>query len=380
MRRPMTFRRCLTLALTCCAATFARAQNATTRRLNPVSATHPAEFSSIAMIRELGDGRVIVLDTTEKRLLVADFRDGTVKPLGRTGDGPEEYRRPNALFPLPNDSTLLTDASARRWILFAGDHPVGTVGGQSPLMAGGGTVRGADVAGRVVMSFLPRDLGRAVDQGDSLYLVRLSRTSARGDTVARLRSGYGGPPGSSTKATPTSAPRYKPGPRREFMLAPLVGDQALAFADGWIAVARMEPYRVDWIDTAGGMHRGNPLQGGATVLDDREKQFYLERMSARDGKPAGPPSDIKAWMATIPPFWGFNSSLFAAPDGVLVIARAPTSELPNPTYDLVDRRGVLRERLSLRATERIVGFGARSVYLSTVDSDGIERLRRHTWP
>ena len=145
MRRPMTFRRCLTLALTCCAATLARAQNATARRLNPVSATHPAEFSSIAMIRELGDGRVIVLDTTEKRLLVADFRDGTVKPLGRTGDGPEEYRRPNALFPLPNDSTLLTDASARRWILFAGDHPVGTVGGQSPLMAGGGTVRGADV-------------------------------------------------------------------------------------------------------------------------------------------------------------------------------------------------------------------------------------------
>lgn len=376
----MPFRQFGFLALACCAAAVAGGQNAPIRRLNAASATHPAEFSGIAMIRELRDGRVIVLDTTEKRLLAADFRNGTVTPLGRTGDGPEEYRRPNALFPLTGDSTLLTDAMARRWILFAGDRPVATVGGQSPLMANGATVRGVDSAGRVVTSFLPTDLGRAIDQGDSLYLARFSRMSARGDTVTRLRSGFGGPPGSATQATPRMERRYVPGPKRQFMLAPLVGDQALAFADGWIAVARVEPYRVDWIDPAGAMHRGNPLPRGATVLDDREKRFYLERLAARDGRPAGPPEDITNWRATIPPFWGFSSSLFAAPDGMLVIARAATSKAPNPTYDFVDRRSAHRGQLSLKANERIVGFGARSIYLSVADDDGIERLRRHSWP
>lgn len=374
--------RSLPIALACCVAVVARGQDRTALRLNPVPATHPAEFSSIAVVRELGDGRVIVLDTTEKRLLVADFRSGTAQQLGRTGDGPEEYRRPNGLFPLLNDSTLVVDATGRRWILLAGDRPVETIGPQSPVIVrdgAGGFVRGVDVTGRVVMSVTPRLPGRPVDQGDSLYLARFSRMTGQGDTVARLRSPYGGPPGSATSATPRMLPRYQLGLRRELMLAQLVGDQAIAFVDGWIAVARVEPYRVDWIDTAGKMHYGKPLAAAATVLDDREKRFYLARMAERDGRPAGPPSDIKNWRADIPPFWG-TSSVFAAPGGVLVIARAQTSVLPNSTYDVVDRSGVYRGQLSLSATERIVGFGVRSVYLSTVDSDGIERLRRHPWP
>jgi hypothetical protein len=46
----------------------------------------------------------------------------------------------------------------------------------------------------------------------------------------------------------------------------------------------------------------------------------------------------------------------------------------------VNRRGGLDGQLVLATNERVVGFGARSVYLSVTDDDGIQRLRRHPWP
>lgn len=364
----------------------APAQRPAALTLKPASGVVPGEFTSIGMIRELANGRVIVLDTGQKKVLLADFRTGTVAPVSRVGEGPQEYRYPAVLFPLPGDSSLIVDLQLRRWILLAGERPVVTVPPQSLVLAGEGwegRVRGAGPDGRVVMIFTPRIPERAIDQGDSLYLVRVSRTTGRGDTLTRLRSPFGGPPGSATKNTPefsAAMPPARPGAQRHYMMAPPISDQAIVFPDGWVAVARVAPYRVDWIDNSGKVRRGAPVAVSITTLDDREKRAYLSRLSKLDGNPAGEPSDIKEWLPAIPPFWGLTTSLFTVPDGQLLIARSPTAALPNPTYDLVDRSGGYRGQLSLQPDERIVGFGANSVYVSVADADGIEKLRRHPWP
>jgi hypothetical protein len=379
------FRLSLVYAVVCALVPAAgAAQRPTVLSLKAPSGILPAEFTGIGMIRELANGRVIVLDTAEKRVYVADFESGTAELVSRTGDGPQEYRRPTALFPLSADSSLIVDVEQRRWILLVGERPVATVPPQSPVIAGGGyQLRGVDARGRAVMLYLPRDLNRPADQGDSLYLVRLARSTGRGDTLTRVRSPFGGPPGSASKNTPELEPAavpIRPGAVRQYMMAPAISDQAIAFPDGWIAIARVAPYRVDWIDNAGRMRRGAPLPVPVTKLDDAEKRAYLARLSTLDGAAAGEPGDIRNWIPAIPPFWGFNGSLFTAPDGRLLIARARTAALPNPTYDLVDRDGVYRGQLALKQNERVVGFGLRSVYVSVTDADGIERLRRHPYP
>jgi hypothetical protein len=53
---------------------------------------------------------------------------------------------------------------------------------------------------------------------------------------------------------------------------------------------------------------------------------------------------------------------------------------PTPRYDLVDRSGRLIGQLAMPDSERVVGFGPRSVYIVTTDGDGFQRLRRHPWP
>lgn len=351
-------------------------------RLKPASATHPEAFSGIERIRELADGRLIALDSAEHKLYLVDFRAGTAAQLGRVGDGPQEYRRPNGLFALPGDSTLVSDARTRRLILLHHDQLVATTPATAPVMTvSDGFILGAGADGSLVRGDTPSGLGRAIDQGDSLILARFSRQTGRGDTLARMRSGFGGPPGSATKSTPMAEAAAGPSSRRQYMVAPVIGDQAFGFPDGWIAVARMEPYRVDWITPAGEVRRGPPINVPLAPLNDKEKRFYLARAAARDGKPAGEPSDIKDWRSAIPPFWGFfNAALYPAPQGHLVIARAPTVALPMPTYDWIDRSGVHRGQLVLAANESVVGFGAQSVYVVARQADGTEQLRRHPWP
>ena len=358
------------------------AQRPQTIRLKPTNSVHPAEFSGVARVRELEDGRLIVLDSMEHKLYLVDFRLGTSTPFGRVGDGPEEYRWPNGLFALPGDSTVVTDARTRRLIFFHGEHPAATIPATAPVMnAVEGFIIGADRAGYIDVAFLPRGLGRARDQGDSILIARFARANGRGDTLTRMRSGFGGPPGSATKATPLAVRAAGPPDQRQYMRAPVIGDEAIGFPDGWIAVARMEPYRVDWIDPAGMLHRGRPIPVPVTPLDDKEKRFYLARVAKLDGKPAGNPEDIRDWRPAIPPFWGFYiDAPHQVPGGIFMIRRAPTVVRPTPTYDFVDRSGAYLGQLVLPAGESVVGFCARSVYVVVVDSDGLESLRRHPWP
>src|SRR6185503_15824824 len=94
-------------------------------RLTKPDATFPEPFTQVASVRELRDGRVLVLDRRDRIVLLVDFTSGKATPVGREGTGPGEYTQPGRLFPLPGDTTAIYDGPARRFVIV---EPDGTMG------------------------------------------------------------------------------------------------------------------------------------------------------------------------------------------------------------------------------------------------------------
>jgi hypothetical protein len=61
-------------------------------------------------------------------------------------------------------------------------------------------------------------------------------------------------------------------------------------------------------------------------------------------------------------------------------ARTPSADRPGNRYDIVDRAGRLAGQLLLPSSERIIGTGKGAVYVLAIDTDGLQRVRRHPPP
>ena len=108
-------------------------------------------------MRELSDGRVIVTDGAEQRILVLDFVKQMSKEIGREGRGPEEYGLVHLVYDIGADSSFMVDMPGMRFLLFNGDSIVETVPPDDPgAQASGGVVSGADRLGNVVRRRSPR--------------------------------------------------------------------------------------------------------------------------------------------------------------------------------------------------------------------------------
>jgi hypothetical protein len=85
-------------------------------------------FTRISGLRELADGRVIVADQSEKRVVLLDSAWSAARTIARQGQGPLEYSFPAAVIAYPGDSTLISDLLQRRLLLLdpAGD-PIRTI-------------------------------------------------------------------------------------------------------------------------------------------------------------------------------------------------------------------------------------------------------------
>ena len=326
-------------------------------RLPPANARPALEFSDVFSMRELRDGRVLVFDRKENWLAVVDLDRASIRHLGRPGSGPGEFQGPLALFPLGGDSTLAADL-VHRWLILVGDSIVATLPPDDPAVRAVALwPLGADRRGRV----LARSFGRA---SDSFHVSLVNRASGRIDTIATLRLGV-------RRARVSTVNEPGRGPAMRIGRVPLnVQETALLTLDGWTAVVRLEPYRVDWRSPEGRWSSGRPIAMREIRMDERERKAYAER---------NPWSRTEAdWPETVPPF-DSPTSMFATPDGWLAIQRLPTAGGPETRYDLIDRSGVRRAQLVLPRNQHIVGFGAVSVYVIETDDDGIQRLRRHAY-
>lgn len=356
------------------------AQQPAPRSLGRVEVELAEPFTEVRGVRELGDGRLVVLDGREQQILLVDLRAQTRTHIGRIGDGPGEYRLPLRLYPLPGDTTAVYDMPRPQGLLLIGPdgRPAGlrsTSGdppGSRPLIQ----PHAVDRLGRYYIR--DRDPFATGPTPDSAPLVRIDpRTGTRtvvGRMVDRVWMDH-------FRERPT-----RPGPLPPFATVA----QWAVDTDGRVAVVSVQPYRITFFLPDGRRVDGPAIPWERIALSTEHRSDYMERyrrplpmimMGPGGQQTAGyMPNrrpDPTLWPDYLPPF--LPDAATFAPDGRLWIRRTTTADAP-PTYDLIDETGQIASRLILPPRTRLVGFGARSVYLVQLDDDDLEYLQRYSLP
>ena len=353
--------------------------------LRPADATLPVDFSFVGAVRELPDGRVIIADEQETRLVVADSALRGVTPISRTGDGPGEFRTLSIPWALGGDSTLIPERNRHRWIILDRDSPVATMAQNGPAEAPfyGGRVVGSDGAGEIIgLAAALRPNGRPVWPSDSSLLLRVRLNGARVDTLGQI---YEGMKAQDAAGEPAAASRGAASTKPIYVVALIDPDQVAVFADGSIAIARTNPYRVDWCTPSGTCTSGRVL-APRVPMTDREKHAYLEFTAKTTRWPPTKNLDqTVGWTSYVPPFVMVSgmyhaSPLVPLPDGRLLILRLPSADHPLGGYDVIDRHTGLVGHIALPINQRIVGAGMHSIYLVTTDDNDLQHLERRPWP
>ena len=378
---------CFAIQLT--VATIVPAQNPTVRKLSRPQVEFAEPFTDVGSIRELSDGRVIVVDARELTLRLLDFRTGTATIIGRNGAGPGEYRWPTRLYALPGDSTLLQDAALGRLMIIGPDGKPGALYDPNMVETDSGlarlrrfNLRFSDGRGYLYGEAQPIRIGAggAMELADHSAIERLEMKTKKRDTVgfwpvrkdanARLISGVG----------VVTQPRMDAWPVWEHWLVSPSGRIAFVFPD---------PYRVDFPGGGGRSTQNAPIPYERVRVDDALKQQHQEERTApmmgmryaRDGATSmeatrRPYREPSKWPEFLPPYRG-NAQF--GPDGFIWINRMTAANRP-PLYDVIDGNGKLVEQVELPPRTKLVGFGARSVYLVRLDDDDLQYLQRYPLP
>lgn len=354
-------------------------QPAAPSRLGAPTAALEQEFTTIEGVRELKDGRLILLDAKDQAIHLVDLNAKSTKKLGRQGDGPGEYRLPLSLFASRGDTTLINDMARFRQMMVI--TPAGTVGGfvstlDSAINPRNFMVGATDEAGRFYENSY---------SGDSNSIVRWDRARGRRDTLARIsmkaitpvkvRIVGNAPPGSEQRAR--AAPRAFIG-LSQWAVAP----------DGRVAIVTPEPYRVSYVGGSGPRVNGPTIMYTPIPVTDAEKEEYRAEKQrpvaslsmSRDGamttsyrKPRfEEPDDWPDWL---PAFHSNKSASFAS-DGMLWVRRHTKAGAP-ALYDVFDQAAKLSYQLELPARRKLIGFGNGVAYLARVDDDDLHYLERY---
>lgn len=363
----------------CCllVAPVLSAQQIPAIRLAPPDATHSHEFTSITSLRALSDGRVVVTDGREQRLLVLDFARDESREIGRRGRGPEEYSIVSLVHPIAGDSSIMADVMARRWLVLHRDSIVQTIPPDHPaLVASGGIFTSADGRGRVARRVDPtlRDGVTNRTERDSSALVLFARATGRADTVTMLRAAARQLTQRTEQGRIVSSSSYPT------VVMPSEEDFVL-FPDGAIAVARLNPFRVDWRLPDGRWLRGDSLPVRKIRVDARERRaFEARNAGSRPQAPEGFPQPPEPeYPEFVPPF-PMGQGLVRGPRGLLLVRRSKSADFPEMTYLVIDRSSRIVGTFTLSNRERVEGASDRALYISERDDDDIVRLRRHPWP
>jgi hypothetical protein len=392
-------------AMLVASATPALAQNVPTRTLSKPDAEYSEPFTQIAGVRELKDGRLIVIDPRDKTVQVVDMARGTATKLGREGSGPGEYGIPMRLLPLPGDTTAIADMLNNRLLLI---NPNATVGGFVDLnvppppssgregargegagrmmMVGGNMPTMSDAKGRMYYQGMPFQM---TDNGpvsaDSVPMIRWNRASGKRDTLAWLRLPQNANQVTSRGGRGNQQVMVRIGGGPPFNGA----DQMLVAPDGRVAIAHHDPYSIDFVSETGQRTRGQPIRYDRQRITAGHKAEWREvqksatglqitnengRRSATIG-PAGATQDPDVWGGDyMPPF--LQQALSFSNEGYLWVRRTGPAGQP-PTFDVIDRAGNVVQKVVLPKRSRIVGFGNGAVYTVRLDEDDLQYLQKH---
>jgi hypothetical protein len=374
------------------------AQKVQSRALGKPLAELAEPFSGAADVRELADGRLVVLDARDNLLQLVSADLATVRQIGREGSGPTEYRRITQLVARRDDSTLAYDVmNARFLVIDATGAAAGTISlreASGGLPVGPMAVRGYDGAGRLYyqgMKFAMGPSGPAIS--DTSVILRLDPAKGRVDTLGRVRIGapamkMSGDPQKGTGAMRLSMPAF-----------PVVDEWGL-LPDGRVVVVRGADYRMEFISEPGSARSLAPVpyeRVKVTKADHEKAREARKRMEAEVSRAAASaaasvPANARGrgrmpsmavdepteWPEYKPAF--AQGALKVAPDGELWVARLRAASEEGQLYDVFTRAGALRLRVALPPKTALVGIGAKHLYVVRIDADDLQYLQRHTRP
>jgi hypothetical protein len=361
----------------------------------PPTAIFPEDFGAIQTIRELPDGRVLVADPLSKALYVVDMDAGTRTVIGREGEGPEEYRQPDAVWPLPGDSTLLVDLGNGRLVVLGPDLGFGptmpiTVGEfqpGSPLVLA--IPQGVDGAGNLYARVMGGGMGGGPmpDSADILRINRGDQTTAQAakfkiQDMTQTTSGGANNQNVSISPIPLS-------PEDAWGVAP----------DGSVILIRAGDYHLERIAPDGNVSPGPAIPFDPVRIGTAEKEEYVaelgrsggsisvgvemvnDQMSmsfARGGRGAGAREiDQYTWPEVKPPFYSGRIPVDLM--GRAWVRRHVEAGEPS-TYDVFDSAGALVETVLLEHGKRVIGFGRGGIYVVSFDEFDLSYLERYAMP
>lgn len=338
------------------------------------------QFSQVRGVRELRNGKVILVDRLDRGILAADFATGTVQKIGKEGRGPLEYSLVSGLIPMAGDSTLAFDEGNGRFVLLTPDLRIArTFTLILPRLGQPVGARGVDRGGRYYLR-IPAWMFQGARTNDTLPIVRYDVARGQVDTIAFAK-------GSTAR----------PAVEHRVMGVPYV---IFAAEDGWavapdgrVAVVRSGDYHVEWYVPGRPVVRGPAVPFTARRVTGADRFAYIKEFVANSptsgrganggGLSAGPTmSDAELQVITDagdfaevhPPFT--DRAPIIAADGTLWVQRSVPRGTPE-SWDLFDGAGKLTTRVSLPDGRRLAGLGAGTVYAVATDEDGLERVERY---
>ncbi|MCY3545972.1 MAG: hypothetical protein F4Z31_15845 [Gemmatimonadetes bacterium] len=362
--------------------------------LGEAEAVYDESFSVVSTVREMPDGRVLVADALGQVLVRLNLDAGTADTLGRVGEGPEEYRQPDAVWPLPGGKTLLVDLGNGRLTelgpeLEFGDtrpYAIGEIGpGRELVLA---IPQAVDDRGRLYFRSFGR-MGGGELASDSAYILRLDLESEVVDSVGRIKLAgtttrtSGGPNNQNTSVSPI----------------PLSAADAWGVAaDGRVVIVRSGDYHVDWISSGGDVVSGPAVAyeavrirrgkqeewaharsetGGGLGISLSVSNNAMVMTASRGGTSNDDDLDQYEWPDVAPAFYG--RPVPVDPAGRAWVRRHLEAG-EQPRYDVFDGVGEREMVVQLPPERRIVGFGDGKVYVVRMDEYGLQYLERYALP
>jgi len=266
------------------------AQTATKVAIRPLpapTATSTETVRSLAAVRQLANGNVLVNDQAGRRVVLMD---STLKVIGVVADSTSSTAsaygpRPGGLIAYRGDSTLFVDPASLSMLVI---DPAGKIArvmaaprpNDVMFLTGGpmGTP-GFDAKGRLVyrgfsrMNFGPGGPGAGAPPvlPDSEAILRFDLASRKLDTAAFFK----------VYRPKMNIERDSTGVRMTSYINPLpVVDEWVVMADGSIAIVRGRDYRVDFVSADGAATKGEKLPYDWQRLTDEDKAAFIDSTKA----------------------------------------------------------------------------------------------------
>ena len=394
------------------AATTAGAQTSVPiHQVGPILASSTENVGQAITVRGTSDGHVIVGAGMRQRVYAFDstLKNFTIVADSGAGTGLISVRT-TGVIPYLGDSTLLPDFSANALLVL--DATGKQIRSMAPpraqdlmflsLPAAFGRP-GFDPKGRLIYrTQIPPNIRPAPTPGggqktemmpvnpDSAPILRGDFDTRKVDTLVWLKTPSQGRMGMEMKENPAGG---APSITMHMLVNPFpMADEWALLSDGTIAIVRAHDYHIDWVDPDGTRRSSPKMPIDWRRYTDDERRMRVDSVKRvvddqlkrqMSQMPPGAPQ-IKFDVTIVPDsefpqFWPpiQQGTVLADLDGRLWILPTTSTNAGNGlTYDVVNRKGEVVERIQLPKDRALAGFGPHNVVYMTRNEAGKAYLER----